>query len=111
MAESGPNPWPGEYLGDRMAGKSNALWALPYPRRRLETNLRSFIAARGLRQCDVARQVGVTRARLFRLIWGQAQPTRRERRKIAEVLCFSDRWIFEPNLDSPSWRLFAGSKS
>jgi len=63
------------------------------------TELKAQIVRRGLTQRLVARKVGCSEFRLWRLLHGRARPTGRERRRLARLLGLSQSQVFSESVE------------
>lgn len=77
-------------------------------RRGLVINLRSAIAARGLRQWWVAEELNIPRLRFCRIIGAREEASASERKKLARLLQYDEEWLFKQDTSSPAWRKYFG---
>ena len=65
-------------------------------------NLKTAIAARGLRQIELAQKLNIPSDFLSRIVRGWTKPSAELRVRIAEVLQADESWLFSANVVIPA---------
>ena len=66
-------------------------------------NLMAAIKARGFHSYEVARAVHMSESRFSRCLSGRGDFEPEERKRIAQFLNVSEKWLFEINVHLPLW--------